>query len=33
MNTSTILYETVTQRIIEELEPDTAPWVRPWMED
>jgi antirestriction protein ArdC len=30
MNTSTALYETVTQRIIEELEQGAAPWVRPW---
>jgi antirestriction protein ArdC len=33
MNTSTALYETVTQRIIGELEQGAAPWARPWTED
>jgi antirestriction protein ArdC len=32
MNTSTALYGTVTQRIIEELEQGAAPRARPWME-
>jgi antirestriction protein ArdC len=30
MNTSGNLYETVTRRIVEELEHGTAPWVKPW---
>jgi antirestriction protein ArdC len=30
VSTSTTIYETVTARIIDELESGAAPWVRPW---